>query len=69
MIIRKYKSVSIIIRLIVAFAFGSELLRRKVGSFAGLYPFAEKWKIDTPINSSIIYLKSLVSTKIIKIVL
>ena len=48
---QNYKHTFIIVLTIVAVLMGYELLRRKVGSFAGSYPFAEKWTIAAPLDS------------------
>ncbi len=48
---RSYKYIFISIFSIIAILLFAELLRRRVGTFAGAYPFAEKWRIDAPLDS------------------
>lgn len=48
---QNYKHTLVIIVTIIAVLLGYELLRRKVGSFAGSYPFAETWEIAAPLDS------------------
>lgn len=57
--IKSLKPYLIAIALLIVLGLTCELMRRRIGNFAGSYPFAESWNINSSIDSVEIAIRAL----------